>query len=132
MEENVMHLTKLAKRTTVWALTIAMCLSFGFAALFSVLRASAADGKVENVTDLAEWSEELTPTYNVSATDLKFADGTTINSSESAAKTPKDTTETVGVKLSSGDTVGETRSIRFPNGLSGCSAEHKPSNRIPF
>ena len=122
MEENVMHLTKLAKRTTVWALTIAMCLSFGFAALFSVLRASAADGKVENVTDLAEWSEELTPTYNVSATDLEFADGTTINSSESAAKTPKDTTETVGVKLSSGDTVGETllgKGINFKQTMSG-------------
>lgn len=117
-----MHLTKLAKRTTVWALTIAMCLSFGFAALFSVLRASAADGKIENVTDLAEWSEELTPTYNVSASDLKFADGTPINSSESAAKTPKDTTETVGVKLSSGDTVGETllgKGINFKQTMSG-------------
>ena len=117
-----MHLTKLAKRTTVWALTIAMCLSFGFAALFSALRASAADGKIENVTDLAEWSEELTPTYNVSATDLKFADGTPLNSSESAAKTPKDTTETVGVKLSSGDTVGETllgKGINFKQTMSG-------------
>ena len=122
MEENVMHLTKLAKRTTVWALTIAMCLSFGFAALFSVLRASAADVKIENVTDLAEWSEELTPTYNVSATALEFADGTTINSSESAAKTPKDTTETVGIKLSSGDTVGETllgKGINFKQTMSG-------------
>lgn len=117
-----MHLTKLAKRTTVWALTIAMCLSFGFAALFSALRASAADGKIENVTDLAEWSEELTPTYNVSATDLKFADGTPLNSSESAAKTPKDKHETVGVKLSSGDTVGETllgKGISFKQTMSG-------------
>lgn len=117
-----MHLTKLAKRTTVWALTIAMCLSFGFAALFSVLRASAADGKIENVTDLMEWSEDFTETYNLSATNLKFADGTTINSSESAAKTPKDTTETVGVKLSSGDTVGETllgKGINFKQTMSG-------------
>ena len=85
MEENVMHLTKLAKRTTVWALTIAMCLSFGFAALFFVLRASAADGKIENVTDLMEWSQAFTETYNLSATNLKLADGTPLNSSESAA-----------------------------------------------
>ena len=117
-----MHLTKLAKRTTVWALTIAMCLSFGFAALFFVLRASAADGKIENVTDLMEWSEDFTETYNLSATNLKFADGTPLNSSESAAKTPKDTTETVGVKLSSGDTVGETllgKGINFKQTMSG-------------
>lgn len=122
MEENVMHLTKLAKRTTVWALTIAMCLSFGFAALFSVLRASAADGKIENVTDLMEWSEDFTETYNVDAETLTFKDGTKIASSESNTSIAAEEREKVGVKLSSGDTVGETllgKGINFKQTMSG-------------
>lgn len=117
-----MHLTKLAKRTTVWALTIAMCLSFGFAALFSVLRVSAADGKIENVTDLMEWSEDFTETYNVDAETLTFKDGTKIASSESNTSIAAEEREKVGVKLSSGDTVGETllgKGINFKQTMSG-------------
>lgn len=117
-----MHLTKLAKRTTAWALTIAMCLSFGFAALFSVLRVSAADGKIENVTDLMEWSEDFTETYNVDAETLTFKDGTKIASSESNTSIAAEEREKVGVKLSSGDTVGETllgKGINFKQTMSG-------------